>query len=75
MLCFALVADELSMFARVIETQAIAAEIIEHFKFELPDDRPEILRTPMFVMGPMIKGKLHEGVQMPLRVTCIHDAL
>jgi len=49
--------------------------MIENFKFELPEDRPEILRMPMFIMGPMVKGKLHEGVQMPLRVTSVHDTL
>ncbi|PSS30876.1 hypothetical protein PHLCEN_2v2603 [Hermanssonia centrifuga] len=56
-------------YNRVIEMQAIMFDLIENFKFALAEDKPEILRVPMGIMGPMVKGKMHEGVQLPLRVT------
>nr|BAL05188.1 cytochrome P450 [Phanerodontia chrysosporium] len=52
----------------VLEMQAIIVELVENFRFFLPDDKPEIIRAPTMTMGPMVKGKLHEGFQMPLRV-------
>lgn len=56
---------------RVIEMQAIAVELVENFRFSIPDDKPEIIRVPTMTMGPMIKGKMHEGYQMPLHVVPI----
>ncbi|KAJ3539651.1 hypothetical protein NM688_g6334 [Phlebia brevispora] len=52
----------------VIEMQAILFDLIEHFRFELPDEKMEILRLPSGVMGPLIKDKPHEGIAMPLKV-------
>ena len=56
---------------RLIEMQAIVSDLVENFKFALPEDKPEILRAPVLVMGPMIKGKLNEGMKLPLHVTVI----
>ncbi|EKM51868.1 uncharacterized protein PHACADRAFT_262256 [Phanerochaete carnosa HHB-10118-sp] len=55
----------------VIETQAIAADLIENFQFNLPEDKPEIIRVPAGIMGPMIKGREGEGMKMPLHVTAV----
>ena len=51
--------------------QAIVADLIENFKFALPENRPEIIRVPLDIMGPMVKEKMEEGVQMPLHVTAL----
>ena len=55
----------------VIEMQAIVTDLIENFKFRLPKDMPEIVRAPVGVMAPMIKGKAYEGIKMPLDVTAV----
>ena len=57
--------------ARLIEMQAIVTDLVENFKFALPEDKPEILRAPLGIMGPMIKGKLNEGMRLPLHVTVL----
>lgn len=51
--------------------QAIVTDLVENFKFELPEDRPEILRAPVGVMSPMLKGRMQEGMKMPLHVTAL----
>nr|BAL05189.1 cytochrome P450 [Phanerodontia chrysosporium] len=53
----------------LIEMQAIVADLVENFKFSIPPEKPEIIRVPAGIMGPMVKGKMHEGLQMPLHVT------
>lgn len=53
----------------LIEMQALVATLLESFKFELPPDKPEIVRMPSGLMGPMVRGKFHEGFAMPLKVT------
>ena len=56
----------------VIEQQAIITELIEHFVFELPPDKPEIQRMPSgIVMVPMIRDKIELGTQMPLLVKMV----
>ncbi|KIP03776.1 hypothetical protein PHLGIDRAFT_31651 [Phlebiopsis gigantea 11061_1 CR5-6] len=55
----------------VIEMQAIVADLVENFKFSLPDEKPEIIRVPAGVMGPMVRGREHEGMLLPLRVTAV----
>ncbi|GJE88903.1 cytochrome P450 [Phanerochaete sordida] len=52
----------------VIEMQAIVVDLVENFRFAIPDDKPEIIRAPTMTMGPMVKGKMQEGFQMPLHV-------
>lgn len=46
-------------------------ELVENFKFALPEDEPEIIRVPTSIMSPMVKGRMGEGVQMPLHVTAL----
>ena len=46
-------------------------ELVEKFKFALPEDEPEIIRVPTSIMSPMVKGRMGEGVQMPLHVTAL----
>ena len=55
----------------MIEMQAFVSDLVENFKFGLPEDGPEIVRAPLGVMSPMVKGKLHEGMQMPIHVTAV----
>ncbi|EKM52322.1 uncharacterized protein PHACADRAFT_211594 [Phanerochaete carnosa HHB-10118-sp] len=52
----------------VIEMQTLIVELVENFKFSIPDDNADIIRTPTLTMGPMIKGRIHEGFQMLLHV-------
>lgn len=54
---------------RLIEMQAIVVDLLENFRFAIPADKPKIIRAPIFVMSPMVKGRMQEGVQMPLHVT------
>ncbi|KAJ8509305.1 hypothetical protein ONZ45_g8509 [Pleurotus djamor] len=49
----------------LLELQALLIELIENFEFRMPKD-VEILRMPAGVMVPMVKGRMHEGTQMPL---------
>lgn len=51
--------------------QAIVADLIENFKFSIPDEKPEIVRVPAGIMGPMVRGREKEGMLMPLRVTAV----
>lgn len=56
----------------LIEQQALIVELLEHFVFELPPDKPEIQRMPSgIVMIPMIRNKLELGSQMPLLVSMV----
>lgn len=52
----------------MIEMQAVIVALIEKFEFSLPSTKNEILRMPVTLMSPMVKGKLDEGVMMPLLV-------
>ncbi|KAI8980581.1 cytochrome P450 [Trametes punicea] len=53
----------------MIEMQAILVELIEHFDFALPEDKPRIVRFPAGMMLPVVEGAERNGPQMPLRVT------
>ncbi|EMD37290.1 hypothetical protein CERSUDRAFT_113940 [Gelatoporia subvermispora B] len=55
----------------ILEMQAILVELLENFKFAIPEDKPEIQRVPAGLMVPMIRNKMNLGVQMPLEVTAI----
>lgn len=55
----------------MIEMQAITVDLVENFQFSIPKEKPEIIRVPSGIMGPMVKGKMHEGMQMPLHVTAL----
>lgn len=51
--------------------QAILTELIETFEFAKPKQGLDIMRVPAGIMVPMIRGKMHEGVQMPLQVSVV----
>ena len=51
--------------------QAIMFDLIENFKFSLPDEKVDIRRMPTGVMSPAVKDKLQDGLAMPLRVVAI----
>ncbi|EKM52320.1 uncharacterized protein PHACADRAFT_260638 [Phanerochaete carnosa HHB-10118-sp] len=55
----------------MIEMQAITADLVENFQFSIPKEKPEIIRVPAGIMAPMVKGKMREGIQMPLHVTAL----
>lgn len=57
----------------LIELQAILVEMIENFEFSLPKG-VEILRLPAGIMIPMVKGRMHEGTQMPLNLTLVEGS-
>ena len=57
----------------LIEMQAILVGMIENFEFSLPPGKVEILRVPIAAMSPMVKGRLEEGVMMPLTVRPIGE--
>ncbi|KAF9024741.1 cytochrome P450 [Hymenopellis radicata] len=52
----------------VIEMQIILTELVENFKFALPDDGTQIRRAGGTMM-PLVRGKEADGVQMPLHIT------
>lgn len=49
--------------------QAILVELIEHFEFTIPEDKPEIIRFPAGLVAPLVKSEMHIGPQMPLCVS------
>jgi hypothetical protein len=53
---------------RMMEMQSVLAELVSTFEFSLPDKKVEIQRMPVGVLTPMIKGELHKGAQMPLKI-------
>ena len=55
----------------MIEMQAILVALVENFEFSLPRTETEIVRMPVGLMSPMVKGKLCDGVMMPLTVRAL----
>jgi len=54
----------------VLEMQAVLVELVENFEYRFPEG-VEIIRLNAGLMAPMVEGKMHEGVQMPLHVSVI----
>lgn len=54
----------------VLEMQAVLVELVENFEYRFPEG-VEIIRLNAGLMAPMVEGKMHEGVQMPLEVSVI----
>ncbi|GJJ11676.1 hypothetical protein Clacol_005912 [Clathrus columnatus] len=52
----------------VLEMQAVLLELIEKFEFSPPPGNIEILRAPVRVMGPMVKGSKSGRTELPLTV-------
>ena len=55
----------------LMEMQAIITDLVENFQFSIPKEKPDIMRVPAGIMGPMVKGKMFEGMQMPLHVVAL----
>ncbi|KAK0493380.1 cytochrome P450 [Armillaria luteobubalina] len=54
----------------VMEIQALVTELLGTFEFGLPEEYFVLLQSPgQRAVFPLVKGRAHEGVQMPLRVT------
>ena len=51
--------------------QAILVALIENFEFSPSPANEEILRRPIGVMSPVVKGRQDEGVLLPLVVRAI----
>ena len=56
---------------RMIELQALVAEVLEHFEFGVPEENYEIIRAPAGVMVPLVRGKYELGAVMPLSVSMV----
>ncbi|KAH7920396.1 cytochrome P450 [Leucogyrophana mollusca] len=54
----------------LLEMQAVLVELIERFDFQFPEG-VEIIRLNAGIMIPMVKGKMQEGAQVPLRVSLL----
>ncbi|KAF8906098.1 cytochrome P450 [Mucidula mucida] len=54
----------------LIEMQIILTEMLEHFEFTFPED-VQIKRASSGLMLPFVRGKMREGIQMPLHVTAL----
>jgi hypothetical protein len=52
----------------LLEMQAILVELIENFEFH-EDEKATIQRVPSGLMIPMVNGRMHEGTQLPLKVS------
>ncbi|SJL11721.1 uncharacterized protein ARMOST_15129 [Armillaria ostoyae] len=58
----------------IMEFQTIIARLIQNFEFSLPEGGIELQQfpgTPAVV--PVVKGKVHLGAQIPLRVKVLHQ--
>ncbi|KAF8514719.1 cytochrome P450 [Hysterangium stoloniferum] len=53
----------------MLELQVILAELVENFRFSSAPGNPEIIRAPMGVMGPMVKGVKPPRAELPLTIT------
>ena len=53
--------------------QAILVELIEHFEFSIPEDKPRILRFPAGLVAPLVMEDMAAGPQMPLWVAPVQD--
>ena len=56
-------------FSSLLEIHMFLVTLVRQFEFSLPDGAPQVRRwRPGFVI-PVVEGKEHEGVQLPLKVT------
>lgn len=53
-----------------MEMQAVIVPLVESFEFSIPPGGLDIQAIPAgsSPVSPMIRGRLHEGIQMPLHV-------
>jgi hypothetical protein len=69
---FYLVSDVLP-FNSLLQMHAFLIELVENFVFTLPPGGIDIQRVPALLMIPMVRGKMHEGTQMPLCVSLVDE--
>ncbi|KIY71261.1 PAH-inducible cytochrome P450 monooxygenase PC-PAH 1 [Cylindrobasidium torrendii FP15055 ss-10] len=55
----------------VMEMQCLTTEMVKKFRYEPSVDTKKVLPWPGFITTPRMKGRFHEGPQMPLIVTPI----
>lgn len=48
---------------------AIVVELVENFKFDVGDERDEIIRRPTGFMSAWTRGREREGPRLVLKVT------
>jgi cytochrome P450 len=56
----------------MMEMQTVLAELITHFKFSLPRNKPTIQPILMTILNPIVENELEKGPQMPLTVNFIN---
>lgn len=54
-----------------MEMQSIVVQLVGSFYLALPPGDIEVERKPAGFMVPMLKGRMEEGTQMPLRVSVV----
>lgn len=53
-----------------MEIQALITELLGAFEFGLPEEDFVMLQSPGHrAVFPLVQGRIHEGVQIPLRVS------
>ena len=57
----------LALYFSLMEMQTILTGVLESFEFSLPPGGLDII-NPGIPAAPMIRNKMHEGVQLPLSV-------
>ncbi|OCH91778.1 cytochrome P450 [Obba rivulosa] len=58
----------------VLEILSFLVELLEHFKFNIPPEKLEIMRVPAgAIMTPFIRDNMHLGPMMPLQVIPIQN--
>jgi len=57
----------------VIEIQAFLVTLVRRFDISHADHHPQIRRTRIGVMAPLVLGEEYKGPQLPLKITAIGD--
>ncbi|EMD32080.1 hypothetical protein CERSUDRAFT_77670 [Gelatoporia subvermispora B] len=58
----------------VLETLSFLVELLEHFEFSIPPEKPDIVRIATGgIMSPFIRDAMHLGPMMPLQVAPLRE--
>ncbi|EMD32079.1 hypothetical protein CERSUDRAFT_126990 [Gelatoporia subvermispora B] len=58
----------------VLETLSFLVELLEHFEFSIPPEKPDIVRIATgTIMSPFIRDAMHLGPMMPLQVAPLRE--
>jgi hypothetical protein len=63
---------DFSSFNSILQIHTLLIELIQNFQFDRPSG-VEIQRVPAGMMVSMVRGKIHEGSQMPLSVSLVEE--